>query len=183
MFAAFSAMWGTLAALLANPPYSFGSGTVGAFGFLGVIGLLASPAIGNATDRFTPRLALIAATLTLIMAFLLLAGAAHHIVLLLAAIVFVDIGNRIGLIANQTRIYALSAEARSRLNTALMTSYFLGGAAGAGIAAVATEHFGWLGLSFTGVGFAVLTLVAHLVESGALSVDAGRRGTKQRTQR
>jgi hypothetical protein len=41
MFAAFSAMWSTLATLLAKPPYGFGSDTVGAFGFLGIAGLLA----------------------------------------------------------------------------------------------------------------------------------------------
>jgi hypothetical protein len=47
MFAAFSAMWSTLATLLAKPPYGFSSDTVGAFGFLGIAGLLALPAIGK----------------------------------------------------------------------------------------------------------------------------------------
>lgn len=163
MFAAFSAMWGTLATLLANPPYGFGSDTVGAFGFLGIAGLLASPAIGKATDRFTPRRSLIVGGLTLITAFLLIAEAPHYFILLIAAIVLTDLGNRIGLIANQTRIYALSVEARSRLNTVFMTSYFLGGAAGAGVAAFATEHFGWLGLSLTGTSFAILAFAAHLL--------------------
>jgi MFS family permease len=97
----------------------------------------------------------------LLAAFLLVAGTARHLILLVAAIVLTDLGNRVGLISNQTRIYALSTEARSRLNTVFMTSYFLGGAAGAGVAAFATEHFGWLGLSITGIGFAVLALVAH----------------------
>jgi hypothetical protein len=48
MFAAFSAMWSTLATLLAKSPYGFGSDTVGAFGFLGIAGLLAL----WAPDRF-----------------------------------------------------------------------------------------------------------------------------------
>jgi predicted MFS family arabinose efflux permease len=41
--AAFSALWGTLASLLARQPYGFGSDVVGAFGFLGIARLLASP--------------------------------------------------------------------------------------------------------------------------------------------
>jgi predicted MFS family arabinose efflux permease len=149
--------------LLARAPYGFGSDAVGAFGFLGIVGLLASPAIGKATDRLTPRLALIGGPLTLLAAFLFVAGAAHHLILLIAAIVLTDLGNRIGLIANQTRIYAPSSEARSRLNTVFMTNYFLGGAAGAAAAALAAEYFGWLGLSIAGAGFAVLALVAHIV--------------------
>jgi hypothetical protein len=31
------------------------------------------------------------------------------------------------------------------------------------VAAFAANHFGWLGLSATGTGFAILALVVHLV--------------------
>jgi predicted MFS family arabinose efflux permease len=162
MFASFSALWSTLAVLLARQPYGFGSDVVGAFGFLGIAGLLASPVIGRAIDRFGPSRMLIGGVLALIAAFVLIAGATHHIILVAATIVLVDLGNRAGLIANQTRIYALSVEARSRLNTVLMTSNFLGGAIGAAVAAWATEHFAWLGLSVAGAGFALLAFVGHL---------------------
>lgn len=162
MFASFSALWSTLAVLLARQPYGFGSDVVGAFGFLGIAGLLASPVIGRAIDRFGPSRMLIGGVLALIAAFVLISGATHHIILVAATIVLVDLGNRAGLIANQTRIYALSVEARSRLNTVLMTSNFLGGAIGAAVAAWATEHFAWLGLSVAGAGFALLAFVGHL---------------------
>ena len=82
MFAAFSALWGSLVALVARPPYGFGSDTVGAFGFLGIAGLLASPGIGKATDRFSPRLTLIVGALALMAAFVLVAEAAHYFILL-----------------------------------------------------------------------------------------------------
>ncbi len=163
MFGAFSALWGTLATLVGRPPYNFGSDAAGAFGFLGIIGLLSSPMIGKAADRFGPRLLLMAGPLALTTAFLLVAGAAHHLIFLIAGIVLTDLGNRIGLVANQTRIYALSTDARSRLNTLLMTTYFLGGATGAGVAAAVTSHLGWFGLSLTGAVFGILALITHLL--------------------
>ncbi|WP_158240661.1 MFS transporter [Telmatospirillum siberiense] len=168
MFAAFSALWGTLAALVARPPYGFGPDAAGAFGFAGIAGLVASPFIGRAVDRFGPRPILAAGGVAVLAAFLGVAGAEWHILPLLLAMVLLDIGNRAGLVSNQSRIYALSAEARSRLNTVFMTCYFLGGASGAGVAAWMVERFGWQGLAVTGAGFAVAALLSHAA--------LGRRG-------
>lgn len=159
MFAAFSALWESLAALLAEEPYRFGPDMAGAFGFVGIAGLLASPWIGRAVDRLSDRLVLCAGALTVLLAFLLVIEADAHIGFLIAAMTLLDIGNRAGLVANQSRIYALSAEARSRLNTVFMTSYFLGGATGAAVAAHLTQRFGWHGLAANGIVLALCALV------------------------
>lgn len=163
MFAAFSALWASLAALVARPPYGFGPDVAGAFGFAGITGLFASPHIGRAVDRFGAAIVLGAGALTVALAFACVSGAASHLGLLIGAMVLLDMGNRAGLVANQHRIYALSAEARSRLNTVFMTSYFLGGATGAAVAAPITAHSGWPGLAATGAGFALSALAVHLV--------------------
>ncbi|WP_313959832.1 MFS transporter [Roseomonas gilardii] len=97
--------------------------------------------------------------LTVLLAFLLIIEADAHIGFLIAAMILLDIGNRAGLVANQSRIYALAAEARSRLNTVFMTSYFLGGATGAGVAAHLTQRFGWHGLAANGIVLALCALV------------------------
>ncbi len=161
MFAAFCALWGTLATLMARPPYEFGAASVGAFGFTGIAGLVSSPAIGRAVDRFGARAALGAGALVILAAFALIVGATLHVVVLVAAMVMIDIGNRAGLVANQSRIYALSAEAPSRLNTVFMSAYFLGGAAGAGVAGAVVGRWGWVGLAATGAGFALAALIFH----------------------
>ncbi|MDQ1152819.1 putative MFS family arabinose efflux permease [Brevundimonas sp. SORGH_AS 993] len=155
MFAAFSALWGSLATLLAEEPYRFGPDMAGAFGFVGLAGLLASPWIGRAVDRLGAPLVLRIGALTVLLAFLLVIEAGSHIGFLIAAMILLDIGNRAGLIANQSRIYTLAAEARSRLNTVFMSSYFLGGATGAGVAAHLAQRFGWYGLAATGIAFAL----------------------------
>ena len=163
MFAAFSALWATLAALLAQAPHGFGPETVGVFGFVGIAGLVASPRIGHAVDRFGARRVLALGALGLVGAFLLVAGSARHLWLLVVAMAMIDVGNRAGLVANQSRIAALEPDARSRVNTLFMTSYFLGGAVGAAVAAQAASRFGWIGLSMTGVGFAAAALVLHAI--------------------
>jgi predicted MFS family arabinose efflux permease len=165
MFAAFSAFWSTLAMLVARPPYGFGPDVAGAFGFVGIAGLLASPIIGRAVDRYGPSRVLAAGALADIAAFACVGGAEWHILAVIAAAAMLDIGNRAAIIANQSRIYALFTDARSRLNTVFMTSYFLGGATGAAMAAHVAGTFGWPGLAVTGGGFALAALVAHIATS------------------
>lgn len=162
MFAAFCALWSTLAMLMARPPYELGPDAVGAFGFVGIAGLLASPMIGRAVDRVGSARMLFAGGLLLVAAFALVGVGASHLWLLIVAMAMIDIGNRAGLVANQSRITALSASARSRLNTLFMTSYFLGGATGTAVAASTSASLGWQGLALTGALFALMALCAHL---------------------
>lgn len=79
-----------------------------------------------------------------------------------------DVAMQSGMVANQVRIFALSSEARSRLNTAYMTCAFIGGAAGSSLGALAYATWGWAG---------VCALVAVL---GAASVPVVvRRGLRR----
>ena len=59
--------------------------------------------------------------------FLLLGAFGKIMAGLIAGVVLLDIGVQSGHVANQTRIYALDATARSRLNTVYMFCYFTGG--------------------------------------------------------
>ena len=46
-------------------------------------------------------------------------------------------------VCNQTRVYALRPEARNRLNTIYMVTYFVGGATGAWLGSLAWSRWGW----------------------------------------
>lgn len=71
-----------------------------------------------------------------------------------------DFGIQSVLISNQHIIYALDAEARSRLNTVFMTGMFLGGAAGSAMATLAWGQGGWHLVSLLGaaLGIAAFTV-------------------------
>jgi predicted MFS family arabinose efflux permease len=55
-----------------------------------------------------------------------------------------------GHVANQTRIYALVPEARSRLNTIYMVTFFVGGALGSALGAYGWTHWRWNGVCAAG---------------------------------
>ncbi len=56
-------------------------------------------------------------------------------------------------ITNQAIIYALRPEARSRINSAYMFCYFLGGAAGSVAAGAVFSAWGWDGVCGLGAAF------------------------------
>jgi predicted MFS family arabinose efflux permease len=64
-------------------------------------------------------------------------------------------------VANQTRIFGLGAEARSRLNTVYMTMYFIGGALGSALASVVWSRWQWDGVCVLAIGLIGLAGLRH----------------------
>ncbi len=62
---------------------------------------------------------------------------------MIAGIVLLDLGVQGAQISNQTTIYALRPEARSRLTTAYMVSVFLGGVVCSAVAGAVYDAGGW----------------------------------------
>ncbi|TXI19123.1 MAG: MFS transporter [Roseateles sp.] len=162
LFAGFSALWTALATLLAQAPYHYGPARAGSFGLIGLAGLLASPLIGRLADRLGAQRLVLGGTAIVALAFALLYGGATHLAGLVGAMLLLDLGNRAGLVANQTRIYAARPEARSRMNTVFMTAYFTGGATGAALGGNVAQAAGWHGLAALGVGLALLAGALNL---------------------
>jgi predicted MFS family arabinose efflux permease len=161
IFAAFSAVWATLAALLLRPPYGFGAATIGAFGLVGVVGLVLSPYIGSLIDRIGQRFAVSAGAILIVLAFSALATSATRLAWLVVSLILLYLGNRAGFVGNQARIYALRPEARSRLNTVYMTSYFLGGATGSVLGGYGANLYGWIGLAAIGAALSIAALAVN----------------------
>ncbi|WP_218132721.1 MFS transporter [Cupriavidus sp. YR651] len=177
VFAAFSALWASLAALLVRPPYALGPAAIGAFGLIGLPGLAMSPRIGAIVDRIGARTVVSAGAITAAAAFACIAMAGSSVAWLILGMILLDLGNRAGLVANQARIYTQRPEARSRLNTVFMVSYFLGGAAGAALGGYAVHRAGWIGLAAVGT---VLALAAAAVNT--LSCQLSRTALAEQTR-
>jgi predicted MFS family arabinose efflux permease len=161
LFGAFSTFWTTLVFFIAAPPYHFGARVAGLFGLVGAAGALIAPRAGRLADRKGPAFAVTVAILTTLLSWLVLA-AGTHLWTLIAGVVVLDLGVQAGHVANQTRIYALIPEARSRLNTVYMVSYFLGGAVGSALGAYGWTRAGWAGVCVAGAAQCVAALAVRL---------------------
>ena len=74
-----------------------------------------------------------------------------------------DLGTQSGQVSNQARIFALNGEARNRINTVFMVSYFIGGSLGSFLGTFFFEHFGWSGVCTTGFIFIFIALLVHFI--------------------
>jgi predicted MFS family arabinose efflux permease len=153
-FGSFSVLWTTVAFLLSGPPYHYNEAVIGLFGLAGAAGALAAPAAGRLADRGHGRLGMTAFLLCVLASWGLLALGGRSLAALLVGIVVLDLGVQGAHISNQTVIYGLRAQARSRLTTAYMVSVFLGGLVGSLLSAGVYGAGGWDGVCALGAGVA-----------------------------
>ena len=162
LFAGFSLFWSTLALLLAGAPFHYGPQAAGLFGIVGAAGAMAAPLAGKFADRRGPR-AIVSLSIALVaLSFLVFAVSGSSLIGLVIGVIVLDVGVQAAQISNQSRIYALKPEARSRVNTVYMVSYFIGGAVGSGVGAFVWPLFGWVGVGVAGLVFAALAGLNHL---------------------
>ena len=171
---AFSAFWTTLTFHLANLPAHYGSETAGLFGLVGAAGAFAAVIAGRIADRVEPRLLNGAALLLVVLAFALMGVSGHSLVVLSIGVILMDAGVQASHISNQTRIYALSAEMRNRLNGVYMVIYFLGGATGSALGSRAWERFGWPGVCASGMTLGAAGLTALFTLGGSKGPSTNR---------
>ena len=161
-FGALTAFWATLALFLRDLPAHYGPSTAGLYGLVGVAGALAAPLVGRAADARSDRRINSVAIASMLVAFVELAIAGGHLLGIAVGVVLLDFGAQANHISNQTRIFALREEARSRLNTVYMVAYFAGGAVGAYSGTLAYAAWGWPGVCGVGVGFCAAGLAVVL---------------------
>jgi predicted MFS family arabinose efflux permease len=168
--AAFSVFWTAVALRLAAAPFGFDQRHVALFALAGASGAVVAPFAGRAGDRGWSRPLLIGAHLITILAFGL-AWLADHLgdgllpalMLLVLAAIVVDVG----VVGDQTlgrrAVNLLAPEARGRVNALFVGIFFLGGAAGSGVAGFAWAQGGWPLVCAAGAVFGSLSLISDLL--------------------
>ncbi len=163
-FGAFSVFWVGLTPLLASPAYHLGPAVAGLFGLLGLSGAIVAPLSGRRSDRpGGPRRVMFLGLAAVLAAWGAFAFGARSLAWLVVGVIVLDMGVQGAHIANQTRIFALDAASRSRINAVYMTLYFLGGSAGTLVAGQAWALGGWPAVVGAGAAFAAAALLLHAV--------------------
>ncbi len=163
-FACFSVLWTTMAFLLSGSPYHYSNLVIGLFGLVGAGGILAANLAGKLADSDRSLIATVVAGALLIGSFFLLWVGQTNLLALLAGIVVLDIGTQGMQITNQAIIYSLRPDARSRINSAYMFCYFIGGAVGSITAGIVYSSHGWPGVCLLGIGFALLSVTMSVFD-------------------
>jgi predicted MFS family arabinose efflux permease len=156
---AFSVLWTSIAFLLSDPPFDYGLGVIGMFGLAGAAGALTASLAGRLADQGRAALTTAVSSLLLALSWIPLALGAHSVAWLIAGIVVLDMGVQALHLSNQSVIFRLAPDARSRINSVYMTSYFAGGAIGSAASAAAWDAGGWSAVSLVGAGFGIASLV------------------------
>ncbi|MCX4552680.1 MFS transporter [Streptomyces sp. NBC_01387] len=158
IFAAFSALWSSVALPLSAPPLSLSHTEIGAFGLAGAAGALAATAAGRLNDRgFAQRTTGLGLAL-LTVSWLPLAFTRHSLWALAVGVIVLDLAVQAVHVTNQTLIYALHPEAGSRLIGGYMVFYSIGSASGAVASTTLYAVAGWTAVCALGAGISLLAL-------------------------
>jgi predicted MFS family arabinose efflux permease len=168
-FGSFGAFWTTVTFLLSSPQYGFSQLAIGLFALVGAAGAITSLAGGRFLDK-RPELRWpasgVALSLLVVSYVLIGLGGTHlgwvSLLLLIIGVLLMDACVQASHVINQSVIYDLLPQARSRLTTVYVTTMFAGGALGSALGAQAYEHWGWTGATLVAAAFPVLALLFWL---------------------
>ena len=155
-FAAFSVFW-TVLSLRLEARFELGPQVAGLFGVLGVIGVLAAPIAGRVADAGGPRRVVAAASVVTLASWVVF-SLWDSIAGLVVGVLLLDFAVQGSQVSNQSIIYALRPEARSRINTIYMTSMFVAGGLASAGATAAWHLYGWTGVSALGLAVSLAGL-------------------------
>ncbi|KKW77886.1 MFS transporter [Acinetobacter sp. Ag2] len=157
-FACVSLTFTTMSLLLAPAPYFLSDFTIGLFGFVGILGTFVANFSGKFIDQGYIHKISITCGFGLILSWLLFLLLDYHFIFYIFALLILYASLSAVHVTNQSIVFKLNQELRSRFNAIYMTGYFAGGALGTTTGSYAWKHFGWIGVCSLGLVFAILCL-------------------------
>ena len=164
MFAAFNLFW-TAAPLVLLHRFGFSQTEVALFALAGAGGALAAPLAGSLADKGLSWWTSLAALAIIPLGFAgaIPAVATVSVVAFAASAILIDAAVQLSQITGQKIIFALSKDARARVNSAYMTLMFVVGATGSLIGSATFESGGWTASASAGGAIGALTLAVFLL--------------------
>lgn len=169
MFAAFSAFWTALVLPLSAPPHSLSHTAVGAFGLVGVVGVLMAARAGRLADSGHGQKTTAAGLALLCLVWVPIAFLEHSLWVLALGVLMLDLALQALHVTNQAMIFSIGAQAHSRLVGAYMMFYAVGSGLGSIASTAVYARTGWLGVCVLGaaISLAALLFWAATVPRGA----------------
>ena len=164
-FAAMSILFSTIAVLLTSEPFKLPDVMVGVATLIGVFGALSTTKIGRIADRgYTLQLTWIGiAVLAISWVFLYYGG--QSLISYILGYGIINFGLATVHSSNQNIIFRLRPDAKSRINSIYMTTYFIGGACGSAVGVYAWQHGGWMMTCIAGIGLVFAAAFFSLLDT------------------
>lgn len=159
IFASFSVLWTSLVLPLSSPPLSLSHTAIGSFGLVGVAGALAAARAGRLADRGLGQRTTGIALALLLVSWLPISLTERSLWALIAGVVLLDLAVQAVHVTNQSMIYNVRPEARSRLAGAYMIFYSIGSAVGSISSTLLYARAGWTGVCLLGAAISGLALL------------------------
>ncbi|WP_111707401.1 MFS transporter [Lutibacter citreus] len=161
-FAAFNALWATIAIHVMGKPFSFSVQQVGLIGFVGAAGIFGAKIAGKWVDKIGARKVMAISLAVVLLSFVVMALGQNNIVVLCIGIILLDLGVFGSQIPNQVRVFSIDVNAQSRTNAVYMLFYYIGASLGSAFGVSVISKFGWPGLTIFGFSLAAIALIFHL---------------------
>ncbi|SHG60125.1 MFS transporter [Pedobacter caeni] len=158
LFAAFSTLWTALVFPLSAAPFFLSSTEVGLFGLVGVLGTLGATKAGQLADRGLAQWTTGVALSLLLLSWLAIAFVGSSLWLLILGIIILDLAVQAVHVTNQSIIYTLQPEAKSRIVAGYMIFYSIGSGIGSITATKLFAIAGWTGVCIIGAAFSALAI-------------------------
>lgn len=157
VFSVFGTFWTTMVLFLGSNIYQYKSDQIGLFGLVGATGALLAPIVGKLSDKTDSRAVVGYGLIILLISQVAFYLFGNNLYLFILGIIILELGHQSVHVSNQTRIYALDAHARNRLNTVFMTASFIGTAGGSALGIYLWTLGGW---KFACMGTIVILVLA-----------------------
>ena len=155
-FASMSILFSTISVLLSTT-YGLPDFMVGVVTLVGVFGALSTKTIGKLADQGYTQIITITGACILAISWLFLYYGQLSLISYVIGFGTINLGLAMVHTSNQNVIFRLREDAKSRINSIYMTSYFIGGATGSAIGVYAWHHGGWQMSCMAGLGLVILT--------------------------
>lgn len=162
MFAAVSVFWTALVLPLSAPPHALSHTAIGAFGLVGVAGVLMAARAGRLADGGQGQRTTGAGLVLLCLSWIPLALLDWSLWALALGVLLLDVALQALHVTNQAMIFSIGAQAHSRLVGAYMLFYAAGSGLGAIAATTVYAHAGWPGVCALGAGISAAALLFWL---------------------
>lgn len=156
-FAAMSILFSTIAVLLTSPPFGLSDVLVGVVTLIAVFGALSTAKIGKIADKgHTLKLTWIGLFI-LVISWIFLYFGGQSLFSYALGYGLISLGLTIVHTSNQSIIFRLRPDAKSRINSIYMTTYFIGGACGSALGIYSWHHGGWSMTCIAGISLVMFS--------------------------